>query len=85
MKPLNVSIGVFLAQSVIRFYQKTISLDHGIFKKFFPYGYCRFHPTCSEYAAQALGKYGLIKGMYMSISRLLRCHPWSRGGHDPVK
>lgn len=85
MKPLNVSIGAFLAQSVIRFYQKTISLDHGIFKKFFPYGYCRFHPTCSEYAAQALGKYGLIKGMYMSISRLLRCHPWSRGGHDPVK
>ena len=85
MKPLNVSIGAFVAQGVIRFYQKTISLDHGIFKKFFPYGYCRFHPTCSEYAAQALGKYGLIKGMYMSISRLLRCHPWSRGGHDPVK
>lgn len=85
MKPLNVSIGALIAQSVIRFYQKTISLDHGIFKKFFPYGYCRFHPTCSEYAAQALGKYGLIKGMYMSISRLLRCHPWSKGGHDPVK
>lgn len=85
MKHLNVSIGAFVAQGVIRFYQKTISLDHGIFKKFFPYGYCRFHPTCSEYAVQALGKYGLIKGMYMSISRLLRCHPWSRGGHDPVK
>ena len=85
MKPLNVSIGAFVAQGVIRFYQKTISLDHGIFKKFFPYGYCRFHPTCSEYAVQALGKYGLIKGMYMSIYRLLRCHPWSRGGHDPVK
>lgn len=85
MKRGNSSIGVIISQALIRFYQKTLSFDHSFWKYFFPYGYCRFHPTCSEYAVQAIGKYGLIKGFSKSILRLLRCHPWSRGGHDPVK
>lgn len=45
---------------------------------------CRFHPTCSEYAAQAVESHGVIKGSALAAGRLLRCHPWSAGGFDPV-
>ena len=46
---------------------------------------CRFIPTCSEYALEALEKYGAIKGGYLAVRRLLRCHPFSKkGGYDPV-
>lgn len=45
---------------------------------------CRFHPSCSVYAAQALDEHGIVKGMYLAIKRLLRCGPWSEGGEDPV-
>ncbi|MEN3203467.1 MAG: membrane protein insertion efficiency factor YidD [Atribacterota bacterium] len=46
---------------------------------------CRFEPTCSEYAREALRKYGLWKGLLLSFWRVLRCNPYSRGGYDPVK
>ena len=46
---------------------------------------CRFYPTCSTYFIQALEKYGLIKGTYLGIKRILRCHPWNPGGYDPLK
>ncbi|MBK7354024.1 MAG: membrane protein insertion efficiency factor YidD [Nitrosomonas sp.] len=45
---------------------------------------CRYSPTCSMYAREALLKYGVVKGMALSIKRILRCHPWSQGGYDPV-
>ncbi len=45
---------------------------------------CRFTPTCSEYALIALKKYGLFKGMWLTVKRLLRCHPWGGSGYDPV-
>lgn len=45
---------------------------------------CRFTPTCSQYAIEALRKYGPIKGVYLTIRRLLRCHPWGGSGYDPV-
>ncbi|MHB1459755.1 MAG: membrane protein insertion efficiency factor YidD [Armatimonadota bacterium] len=45
---------------------------------------CRFYPTCSEYAAQALGKYGLWRGTFLTIYRIVRCNPWNQGGIDPV-
>ena len=46
---------------------------------------CRFEPTCSEYARQAVEKYGAAKGTWMGIKRILRCQPFCEGGHDPVK
>ncbi len=45
---------------------------------------CRFYPTCSTYALEALSKYGLFKGSWLSIKRILRCHPLNPGGFDPV-
>jgi len=45
---------------------------------------CRFVPTCSEYALQAIKKYGPFKGGYLAIRRILRCHPWGGSGFDPV-
>lgn len=45
---------------------------------------CRFHPTCSEYAAEAVEAHGALRGSGLALLRLLRCNPWSRGGFDPV-
>jgi putative membrane protein insertion efficiency factor len=60
----------------IRFYQFCISPLLG--------PSCRFTPTCSEYARQALIKYGPFKGLWLALKRLLRCHPWGGSGYDPV-
>jgi uncharacterized protein len=46
---------------------------------------CRFTPTCSEYAMQAIQKYGAVRGVYLGARRLLRCHPFHPGGYDPVR
>ena len=46
---------------------------------------CRYEPSCSLYTVQALEKYGVLKGLFMGILRVLRCHPFARGGFDPVK
>ena len=46
---------------------------------------CRYLPTCSDYSIEALKTYGFFKGLFLSIKRILSCHPWGRGGFDPVK
>lgn len=79
---LNIAQRAVLA--VIRFYQRTLSPDHGLFKYRYPAGYCRFQPTCSDYSYQAIEKYGVICGGAKAFWRILRCNPWNKGGHDPL-
>lgn len=45
---------------------------------------CRYTPTCSQYAVEALQKYGPVKGLWLAVKRILRCHPWGGHGYDPV-
>ncbi|MBI2634076.1 membrane protein insertion efficiency factor YidD [Candidatus Peregrinibacteria bacterium] len=72
------------AAFLITLYQKTLSPDHGWLKRFFSYGYCKYHPSCSQYAKESLMKYGLVKGGARGIWRILRCNPCSKGGEDKV-
>jgi putative membrane protein insertion efficiency factor len=67
---------------LIFLYQKTVSPDHGFLKKFYPHGYCRFYPTCSEYGYQTIKKRGILMGIPKTLWRILRCNPWGKGGVD---
>ena len=66
----------YILIGIVKFYQKFISP----LKK----PCCRFYPTCSAYALEALKKYGALKGTYLAIKRILRCHPFNDGGYDPL-
>ena len=68
----------------IRLYQKTLSLDHGLFRFLAPFGQCRFQPTCSEYTYQAVERFGVFPGLRLGVKRVLKCNPFSAGGYDPV-
>jgi len=65
-----------LLQALIRIYQYAISPLLG--------RRCRFFPSCSEYTAEAVEKYGALKGLNLGLKRIIRCHPWNSGGFDPV-
>jgi uncharacterized protein len=67
---------------LISLYQKTISPDHGWPRVLFPGGYCRFTPSCSDYAKTAVKKYGVVRGSLKAAWRVLRCNPLSKGGKD---
>jgi len=78
-----ISFTTFLPRKLVRLYQWTVSPDHSYLgKKMYPHGYCRFHPSCSQYMHDALGKYGLLRGLGKGTYRILRCNPWSEGGVD---
>ena len=66
----------FLILKIIRVYQKYLSPLLG--------PNCRFHPTCSEYAFQAIETYGVFKGSFLAIKRILKCNPWGGSGADPL-
>jgi len=61
---------------LIRLYQYLVSPVLG--------NHCRFYPSCSCYAVDALQQYGVVKGLYLTVRRISRCHPWHEGGYDPV-
>ncbi len=69
---------------LIRLYQKILSPDHGLLKIYFPHGFCRFYPSCSQYGYEAIEHHGLLKGVPMAVWRVLRCNPCSKGGVDTV-
>ncbi len=75
-RPQNKSMLTRLLILPIRFYQKYIS-------PLTPPA-CRYTPTCSQYAVEALQKHGPLKGLWLAIRRILRCHPWGGHGYDPV-
>jgi putative membrane protein insertion efficiency factor len=68
MKPLVLAL--------IRLYQNTLS-------RLLPPS-CRFYPSCSQYGYEAVSKYGVLRGSWLAVRRLARCHPFSPGGYDPV-
>jgi uncharacterized protein len=70
--------------SLIDVYQATLSPDHSWLKGRFPHGYCRFYPSCSQYTKESVNRFGVIKGSWLGIKRLLRCHPWAEPKLDPV-
>lgn len=83
LQNFNFQIKLIILQA-IRFYQRTLSFDHGPLAKIFPFWGCKFYPTCSEYTYQAINKYGILKGAGLGFKRLIRCHPFAQGGNDPV-
>lgn len=77
---MKISVNKILAAPLIflvRFYQVCLSPLKGA-------GTCRFTPTCSQYALEALRKYGPFKGSWLAVKRICRCHPWGGSGYDPV-
>lgn len=66
----------FLALGVIRLYQR-------LFSPLLPPA-CRFVPTCSQYSWEAIAHFGMVKGGWLALTRILRCHPFNSGGYDPV-
>lgn len=66
-----------MALGAIRLYQKTLS-------RVLPPA-CRFYPSCSQYAYEAIARYGVIRGGWLAVRRLSRCHPFNPGGYDPVR
>lgn len=73
---LPTRVARWLAIGLVKFYQGAISpLSPAA---------CRYHPTCSQYAVEAIQKHGALKGGWLAIRRISRCHPWGGSGYDPV-
>lgn len=69
---------------LIAIYQKTLSPDHGWGRHLYPFGFCRFHPSCSEYAILGVEKFGVVVGLALSARRFIKCNPFTRPAFDPL-
>lgn len=67
---------------IITLYQQTLSPDHGAPAAFYPHGFCRFYPSCSEYMKNAVQRDGISRGVVRGLARIGRCNPWTKGGID---
>lgn len=76
MAPTIAALPARLARALIRGYQ--------LFLSPLAPASCRFYPTCSEYAMEAVETHGVARGLFLAVGRILRCNPWNRGGVDPV-
>lgn len=66
----------YILISLVKLYQKILSPDHSWLKHHYPYGFCRFYPSCSDYAIQAIKAYGSLKGTALTIKRIIKCNPF---------
>lgn len=83
MAPTIVNWPRKILAGLVSVYQKTLSPDHSqLWRGFYIHGFCKYSPSCSEYMRQALLKYGVWRGLPKGLWRILRCHPWSKGGVD---
>ena len=71
-------------RTLITLYQMTFSPDHGVLRWFFPYGCCRYYPTCSQYCVGSIKRYGVFIGLLKGVRRLLRCNPFTSPRIDYV-
>ena len=74
----------YILIKLIELYQATISPDHGFFRKHYPYGFCRFYPSCSEYTKLSIQKYGSVRGAIRGAKRILNCNPYTKPKVDLV-
>jgi uncharacterized protein len=77
-----MNIGQHMAVGVLWIYKRAVSPALHVLAG--PFGGCRFHPTCSVYAAEAVRRHGVAKGSALALRRICRCHPWGGCGEDPV-
>ena len=75
-RPYSTSFPARIAMRLVRGYQRRVSPLLG--------DNCRYHPTCSSYTLEAIGRFGLMRGWWLAVRRLARCHPFRDGGFDPV-
>ncbi len=77
-----MTLGQYILIAAVRLYRGVISPA----KTFLvgPLGHCRFSPSCSAYAIEAVARHGVLNGTWLALKRLARCHPWGGCGHDPV-
>jgi len=76
--PKNTVIGLILS------YQAALSPDHSWLKARYPHGYCRFYPSCSQYAKESVERFGVFKGLGLGLIRLSKCRPWAEPKVDPA-
>ena len=78
-----MSIKLFISNSFKLLFINIIKIYQRFVSPFFPSS-CKFSPSCSKYGIEAINKYGVLKGSVLTVKRILKCNPWSKGGFDPI-